>query len=121
MLFLTLLFILLSPGFLLTIPPVGKRVFMSGETSVTSILVHAVIFTGILYAIMNMKNSNMKEGFVDWSNTNWARTQVATIFFAGMGLGLLLSNYTGISSTEVSFPLILFSFMLFGISTVYNT
>lgn len=41
---LTLLFIVLSPGLLLTLPPVGKSVFMSGKTSMVSVLVHAVVF-----------------------------------------------------------------------------
>ncbi len=41
---LTLLFVLLSPGVLLTLPPVGKRIFMSGKTSIVSVLVHAVVF-----------------------------------------------------------------------------
>jgi hypothetical protein len=44
----TVLFIILSPGLLLTIPPVGKKFFRSGETSLQSILVHAVIFFGLL-------------------------------------------------------------------------
>lgn len=41
---LTLLFVLLSPGVLLTLPPVGKAVFMSGKTSLVAVLVHAVVF-----------------------------------------------------------------------------
>lgn len=45
----TLLFILLSPGMLLTLPPVGKKVFMSCKTSVAAVLVHAVVF-GLLLA-----------------------------------------------------------------------
>jgi hypothetical protein len=60
MLFLTLLFILLSPGFLLTIPPVGKKVLISSQTSVTSVLVHAAIFAGVLYVI-----NQQKEGFLN--------------------------------------------------------
>lgn len=39
-----ILFVLLSPGVLLTIPPLSKGLFMSGQTSVTSVLVHAVVF-----------------------------------------------------------------------------
>jgi hypothetical protein len=41
---LALLFALLSPGFLLTLPPVGGKVFMSGKTSLIAVLVHAVVF-----------------------------------------------------------------------------
>ncbi len=43
-LYLTLLFVILSPGVLLTIPPCSKGLFMSGQTSLRSVLVHAVVF-----------------------------------------------------------------------------
>jgi nucleoside diphosphate kinase len=44
-----LLFILLSPGMLLTIPPVTKgKWFMSCQTSYVSVLVHAVVFYMVL-------------------------------------------------------------------------
>jgi len=41
---IALLFILLSPGVLLTLPPVGSQIFMSGKTSLIAVLVHAVVF-----------------------------------------------------------------------------
>ena len=44
LLYLTLLFVVLSPGLLLTIPPCSKGLFMSGQTSIRSVLVHAVVF-----------------------------------------------------------------------------
>ena len=44
LLLLTLLFVVLSPGVLLTIPPCSKGLFMSGQTSLRSVLVHAVVF-----------------------------------------------------------------------------
>ena len=45
----TLLFIILSPGFLLTIPPVGK-LFMSYKTSLFAILIHSLVFAiALLY------------------------------------------------------------------------
>lgn len=46
----TILFILLSPGILLTVPPVGK-VFNSGETSTLAVLVHGALFFAILRMI----------------------------------------------------------------------
>ena len=100
MLFLTLLFILLSPGFLLTIPPVGKSIFMSGQTSVTAILVHALIFTGILYGL-----STVKEGFAgaNWNNLNAARTYVAAGFFGGAGIGFYIAKLYGLASAGQSF------------------
>jgi len=49
MLFLaTVLFVLLSPGVLLTIPPVGRSILMSGKTSLIAVLVHAVVFYFLL-------------------------------------------------------------------------
>ena len=44
-----LLFVVLSPGLLLTLPPVGPKVFFSGKTSVAAVLVHAVVFAVALY------------------------------------------------------------------------
>jgi hypothetical protein len=38
------LFILLSPGVLLTLPPGSRGVFMSGQTSLIAVVVHGVIF-----------------------------------------------------------------------------
>ena len=40
----TTLFIILSPGILLSIPPGSKGLFMSGQTSGQSAVVHAVVF-----------------------------------------------------------------------------
>lgn len=61
----TLLFVLLSPGLLLTLPAVGKSVFMSGKTSTIAILVHALVF----YLVLNFKEYipiiNMIDGFQD--------------------------------------------------------
>uniref|UniRef100_A0A6C0JXC8 Uncharacterized protein n=1 Tax=viral metagenome TaxID=1070528 RepID=A0A6C0JXC8_9ZZZZ len=53
----TLLFILLSPGFLLTLPPVGDKIFMSYKTSLFSILVHSLVFAVALLFL------NKIEGF----------------------------------------------------------
>jgi hypothetical protein len=40
----TLLFAVLSPGLLLTLPPGSKGIFMSRQTSLLAVLVHAVVF-----------------------------------------------------------------------------
>jgi hypothetical protein len=40
----TILFVALSPGVLLTLPPVGRKIFASGKTSLLAVLVHAVVF-----------------------------------------------------------------------------
>lgn len=62
-LYAVLLFAALSPGVLLTIPPVGNTIFMSGKTSILSVLVHAVLFAGILYCCKRMCGSFFIEGF----------------------------------------------------------
>ena len=46
-----LLFIILSPGLFLTLPPLSRGVWMSRETSVVSVLVHAVVFL-FIYALL---------------------------------------------------------------------
>lgn len=58
----TLLFVLLSPGFLLTIPPIGK-LFMSRKTSVAAVLVHAAVFYFALKFSSSIPLVNMVEGF----------------------------------------------------------
>jgi hypothetical protein len=57
----TLLFVLLSPGVLLTLPPLGKGVFMSRQTSLLAVAVHAVVFA---LAFNYLRGSGMFEGFV---------------------------------------------------------
>jgi hypothetical protein len=39
-----ILFFLLSPGVLLTIPPGSKGLFVSGQTSILAAAVHALVF-----------------------------------------------------------------------------
>ena len=56
----TLLFVLLSPGVLLTLPPKGKGVWMSGQTSLMAVAVHAVVFA---LAFNYLRGSGMFEGF----------------------------------------------------------
>jgi hypothetical protein len=58
MLLAVILFIVLSPGLLLTLPPVGKKVLMSGKTSVTAVLLHGAIFFVLMWFLCNVE-----EGF----------------------------------------------------------
>ena len=106
----TALFALLSPGILLTLPPVGKKIFMSGQTSTVAVLVHAAVFAGILYALkMNMPSVKqpVTEGFAqDWNNPNWRNLQMATAFFGTLSLTSMLTflimSYGGDNSTTIS-------------------
>jgi hypothetical protein len=54
---LVALFIVLSPGLLLTLPPVGKNIFMSGKTSTVAVFVHAAVFAAAVYGIWKYKKS----------------------------------------------------------------
>lgn len=47
----TILFVALSPGILLTIPPGSKGLFLSGQTSMAAIAVHALVFA-IVFAFL---------------------------------------------------------------------
>jgi phosphotransferase system glucose/maltose/N-acetylglucosamine-specific IIC component len=46
-----LLFIILSPGLLLTIPPLSGGLLKSGQTSVPSVMVHAVVFALVYHLL----------------------------------------------------------------------
>jgi hypothetical protein len=48
-LFLMILFVALSPGMFLSIPPVGGRWWMTGKMSLKAVFVHAVVFAVILW------------------------------------------------------------------------
>lgn len=50
----TILFIALSPGMLLTIPPGSGGLFMSGQTSLNSMIVHSLVFA-LLYAFLRQR------------------------------------------------------------------
>jgi len=47
----TTLFMVLSPGMLLTLPPGSKGVLMSGQTSMASALTHTVVFA-LVFALL---------------------------------------------------------------------
>lgn len=57
------LFILLSPGLLLTLPPVGKKVFFSCKTSTAAVLVHALVFYLALMFLPYIPILNRLDGF----------------------------------------------------------
>ena len=55
-----LLFILLSPGVLLTIPAGSKGLFGSGQTSFAAVVVHAVLFVIVSHYVWKyLKRNNM--------------------------------------------------------------
>jgi len=50
----TCLFLILSPGMLLTLPPGSKGVLMSGQTSISAAITHAVVFA-VIFAILRKR------------------------------------------------------------------
>jgi hypothetical protein len=58
---LAALFILLSPGVVLTLPPGSKGIFFSGQTSFAAVLVHSLVFVLVLCYLKNY----LYEGFED--------------------------------------------------------
>ena len=55
------LFFVLSPGVLLTLPAGSKGIWMSGQTSVTAAIVHALVFVLVLSILK--KHFKRHEGF----------------------------------------------------------
>lgn len=110
--FIPILFILLSPGILFTIPPV-KKLFMSGQTSNLAVLVHAVVFSAILYAI---KVYQTKEGFQgQWDKPNWRNLQIATYVFTGIAIGCFIGgNIEEFNSAIISSVLFLIGLLVEG-------
>ena len=64
-----ILFIILSPGILFTIPTTLSP--MSQQTSVLSVLIHAVLFVGALKLIHHLKQVTI-EGFEDTHVEGWS-------------------------------------------------
>jgi hypothetical protein len=67
------LFILLSPGLLLTLPPVGKKIFRSCQTSTVAVFVHALVFAFALYNLPYIPVLNRLDGFQNAKNSNGAK------------------------------------------------
>lgn len=61
-----ILFFILSPGVLLTLPPCSKGIFMSGQTSILAAAVHAVVFVIVCQLIKSyMYSSRVISGFAE--------------------------------------------------------
>lgn len=87
----TLLFAALQPGMLLTLPPVGKKIFASCQTSPESVLVHAAVFGFVLYLLkysaeaFQNKDMETKEGFnvgLRIDTSNMSQNKVIILFIA---------------------------------------
>jgi len=63
LLVVVLLFVLLSPGVLLTLPPGSRGVWMSRQTSLKAAAVHALVFGAALYAVKNYMMNKRIDAF----------------------------------------------------------
>ena len=89
-----LLFLILSPGLLLTIPPVGKGIFMSGKTSIVAILVHAAVFAAALYYSDRIPLLNRLEGFADTTSAELHCYESAALWAMIIG-GMIIGGSVG--------------------------
>lgn len=58
-----LLFVILSPGVILTLPPVGSKIFFSGKTCITAVLVHAAVFAVVYHFALKALKDYKMDGF----------------------------------------------------------
>lgn len=70
-----LLFVALQPGILVTLPAVGRSVFMTGKTSVHAVFVHALVFMLVIHLL---RRGGYLEGFS--ASGPW-RIPSATVLF----------------------------------------
>ena len=79
-----LLFLLLSPGVILTLPPGSKGVFFSCQTSILAAVVHAVLFVYLYHVVW----CYVTKGTVDLLLTEmWSSQSVSHTSFCKGGSG----------------------------------
>lgn len=65
LLVVVLLFILLSPGVLLTLPPCSKGIWMTRQTSAKAVALHTLVFLAALYAVKSYAYPRSVDPFQD--------------------------------------------------------
>ena len=97
------LFAALSPGLLLTLPPVGNKVFMTGKTSVAAVLTHAVVFAVALYFLKPvLEGFEKKEKF-----QNKTKEGFISSYDVLKGLGILIGVVLVLIFGAIALPLLL--------------
>ena len=81
---ISFLFIVLSPGLLITIPAGKKGMWMSRQTSVAAILTHALIFVTVYQLYLN--SCSVWERFEDVSGTDVSGEKVVSAVFVPKSL-----------------------------------
>jgi hypothetical protein len=106
----TLLFFLLSPGFLLTLYPGSRGFFLSGQTNYYSIILHTFVLSLLIVSFDPIKKTqqNTKNNKI---NDREIVQMVALLLFFVLSPGLLLTlppKFDGIFfSKETSIPAVL--------------
>ena len=110
----TALFALLQPGMLLTLPPVGKMVFASCQTSPLAVFVHAAVFAAVLYGLKKsvdaFQNKEMKEGFNQGLKLGGImETKVILLFVAWLFAYLFILDFTILQSVLIiQYPIFMY-------------
>ncbi len=74
---LAALFFLLSPGVVLTLPPVGRDILFSGRTSVPAAIVHSLVFV-LVVSYLQSYIPSLLEGFLTCTAPKKLRTNPKT-------------------------------------------
>lgn len=96
-----LLFILLSPGFLITIPPAGKS-----KTSYISIFVHALIFGLVLYYSKYIPGIDQIEPFAEpcYNKMDNDSAMIGGIMLGAVGTLVLRYIFEAMNKPAVQLP-----------------
>ena len=78
-LLIAILFIILSPGLLITVPAGSKGMWMSRQTSVKAILVHTLVF--IIFYQLYLNTCGVWEGFEDASGADVSGSKVISAVY----------------------------------------
>jgi len=107
----TLLFFLLSPGFLLTLYPGSRGLFLSGQTNYYSIILHTLVLAMLIVSFDPIKKTQENTKNNSIINDREIIQMVALLLFFALSPGLLVTlppKFDGIFfSKETSIPSVL--------------
>ena len=107
----TLLFFLLSPGFLLTLYPGSRGFFLSGQTNYYSIILHTLVLAMLIVSFDPIKKTKENTTNNTIINDREIIQMVALLLFFTLSPGLLVTlppKFDGIFfSKETSIPAVL--------------
>jgi len=107
----TLLFFLLSPGFLLTLYPGSRGLFLSGQTNYYSIILHTLVLAMLIVSFDPIKKTQENTKNNSIINDREIVQMVSLLLFFALSPGLLVTlppKFDGIFfSKETSIPSVL--------------